>query len=100
MEENENKQEPVKIEALIRDAEDTLAQDTGDKLVALFELDIAKCQTQKARLLAEVARIDLIIASNVEGIKDVKRRMCGVDYPVPPAKAEAAEAPEAAPQGE
>lgn len=99
MEENENKQEPVKIESLIRDAEDTLAQETGDKLVALFELDIAKCRTQKARLLAEVARIDLIIASNVEGIQDVKRRMRGVDYPVPPAKPEA-EVAEAAPQGE
>ena len=87
MSEPETKEaEVTPIEKTIRKADDPLAQQDGTNLIALFELDIAKCESQKARLLMEAARIDAIIASNREGICDIKRRMLGIDYPLPEQK--------------
>jgi hypothetical protein len=78
--------EVTPIEKTIRKAEDPISQEDGANLIALFELDIAKCETQKAKLLMEAARVEAIISANREGIYDIKRRMRGIDYPLPEQK--------------
>lgn len=94
-EENTATKEPIDVKDLVCKAEDPMTEETGAGLTALFELDIAKCEVQKARLLAEVAHIDLTLASIRQGMADVKRRVCGVDYPKPAAPDANAAKPEA-----
>lgn len=97
---NEPTNETTPIEKLIRKAADPLTQEAGDALIALFDLDLAKAKVQKARLLAEVARVDIIIAGIEEGLADVKRRVRGVDYPLPPEKPAAESTPATEPTAE